>query len=263
MNFADSVTTDYSDLWRSIQQLLDEDRWHDAIVTLRAVANATNAAPVRLTLGTLLAEWGDLHGAVVEWTRLLDAAQLRGDRGSLSAVYHNLAAVYRELGDLELARRFQQRSLTFQEEHGPAELLQLANDALWKQEWDLADALLTLLDEAAPNFAAEESLKIETLATKGLLAGFRSQPAVGARLLRQAYHRHCYAGETQLAGRDLINLALLLDQRQQPGLGLRCLRQAERHCRACDDRIGHNRIRFLRAQLQRHQALRKIQPGWN
>ena len=83
-----------------------------------------------LGAGALLAERDALREAISVWTALIEPASELGRRDVLAAIYSNLAAVYRDLGDFSLARSFQQQSLHWQDDFGADDLLHLANDAL-------------------------------------------------------------------------------------------------------------------------------------
>lgn len=254
---------DLAELWESVSRLTASGRWHDAEVTLRAVAESTGSHEARISLGTLLADRGQLHAAVREWTRVIDSAYVGGDRAALSAVYHNLAAIYRQLGDVDLARRFQQRSLTLQDACGPEDLLQLANDALSTRSWDLAESLLDAAAGFASNGVETSDLTHQILATRGLLLGLRGRPLVGIPLLRRSFHQNRLAGNDLLAGKDLVNLAALFDQTERPGLAILCLRGALRYFRAAEDAVEVNRARYLLRSAARARAWREFSPSCN
>ena len=91
-----------------------------------------------IAYGCALAEQERFNEALCQITAALDIAQRSGDRHALATVYHNLAAIYRELGDNDLARRFQQRAISHADDCGPDELLGLANDAWLAERHELA-----------------------------------------------------------------------------------------------------------------------------
>ncbi len=254
---------DLAELWESVSRLTASGRWHDAEVTLRAVAESTGSREARISLGTLLADRGQLHAAVREWTRVIDSAHVSGDRAALAAVYHNLAAVYRQLGDVDLARRFQQRSLAHQDSCGPEDLLQLANDALSTRSWDLAESLLDAAAGFAGHGAETSDLAPQILATRGLLLGLRGRPRVGIPLLRRSLQQNRLAGDDLLAGKDLVNLAALFDQTDRPGLAMLCLRAAQRYFRAAEDAVEMNRVRYLWRSFARARAWKRFSPDCN
>jgi tetratricopeptide (TPR) repeat protein len=263
MTLSTPLNVQLDELWDVVRSLIDQGRDRDALVTLRAVAERTDLLAVRITLGTLLAESGELHAAVCEWTRVIDLAQAAGDRAALAAVYHNLAAVYREWGDWELARRFQQRSLQFRDDCDAADLLQLANDAFVGRRWDLAETLLATAEKLPADPVEHAELQGHIAATRGLIQGGHGRPHAGLRELRQVYHRHQQAGDDRLAGRDLLNLAVLFEQQSRYGLALHSVHAANRHLRAAQDTCGLNRARYLQRRFERQQATTRQSARWN
>lgn len=242
-------------LWRAVEALWSRGRRHDAIVTLRAAAERCAHPAPRITLGALLAEQADYYEAISEWTRVIDEISPTGDRAALAAVYHNLAAVYRLLGDLKLARHFQQQSLRFQDEAGAEDLLQMAGDALGASQWALAETLLDAVESSSDDQEEiETDLLAQVTASRGLLDGFRGEPAAGIAKLRAAYHIHCESGHQERAGQDLINLAALLDQQGRAGLAIRCLRQARRTLQQAGEPVNLNRANYLLRKLERSQS---------
>jgi tetratricopeptide (TPR) repeat protein len=251
-----------AELWETIARLIDQGRRHDALVTLRGVAAQTGDRRVRITLGTLLAEGGTFHEAILEWTRVIDEATAAGDTASLAAVYHNLAAVYRELGDYPLARRFQQRCLALEASCGPEELLHLANDAISGRRWGLAEALVAAAEEATSE-GDPAALSDELAATRGLIAAGQGRTSEARDRLRAVYRRHRDRGADQAAGKDLMNLAMVLEQEDRWDLARRTLRQAQRHCRAAADAVGLNRCHYLLRRVDRALACRRLTPACN
>lgn len=276
MSIAVATTSDLAPLWKIVGQLLEAGRWHDAEVTLRSAAETTGSLPIRITLGTLLAERGDLRAAIDEWTVALTDATETADFDSLAAVYHNLAAVYREQGDCGLASRLQQQSLNYLCDGEANDFLQLANDAIYLQNWSLAERLLAAaaeLDQAAAEDQTTadqasadpttESLTVEIAATQGLLAGFRGAPERGWRALVEACRVHERCGAIRLAAKDLVNLAALLAQMGRQRLASRCLQRAQRHAACVEDAILSERIARLLARTEREGKLAQFRAEWN
>lgn len=265
------VEQDFSELWDSVARLTQQGRWHDACVTLRAVANSTGSRAVRISLGTLFAERGNLHAAVREWTQVLDAAATDADRPSRAVVMHNLAAVYRELGDYRLAAHFQRQALNELDAGGTWELLQLANDALADQRLDLAELLLDSLDDEAWEPAADAGslpddaveLAADLQATRGLLAGLRGELTAARRHLRAALRAHRQRGDIQRVGKDLVNLAAICLHDHRADLAMPCLHRAIADLEAAGETIVAHRARHLLRQAQRLQHRQQIDPRWN
>src|SRR5687768_16626899 len=83
--------------------LVRQRLWSDSdAVFQRAVAQ--DASPCsRIAYGCALVEQERYRDALCQMTAALDMASLSGDRSALAAIFHNLAAIYRELGDFDLA----------------------------------------------------------------------------------------------------------------------------------------------------------------
>jgi len=248
------------DFWDAVEDLLDAGRWTDAAVTVRAVAQQSARVEWRLTLGTLLYERGQRHLAVREWTDVIEAAQANGDWPVSAAAHHNLAAMYRDIGDYRLARMFQQRALSLQADCGSEELLQLSNDALAAGRWELAESLY----QSAAELAEEDSpLLTDLMATRGILAGFEGEPQAGLRWLQQAYHEHVDADNRLHAGKDLLNAAALFEQLHRFGWARICLELAREHFDAAGDL---NWVQTASQSLARLEGLRRVaefDPTWN
>jgi len=252
--------TDLEPLWISIESLLSSGRQRDAEVTLRAAAAATDSPEIRLSLGTLYAERGDWNAAIQEWTRVIDLAGQSGQRELLAAVYHNLAAVYRDLGDLALARRFQQRSLMWQNHCGPEDLLHLANDAIGTGAYELAESLLDGVEEMTEP-SREWTAKVH--GTRGVIQGLQGLPREGIRHVLAAYRLHCAAQADALAGRDLLNLAALYEQLDRWRIAEKCLEMAAEHFRRSGEAWWQSRAEGRCSRVRRTRQLRATPAGWN
>ena len=172
-----------------------------------------------------MAEQERFNEALCQLTAALDIAQRSGERGALATIYHNLAAVYRELGDNDLARRFQQRAIAMVDDCGPDELLGLANDAWRAERLEMAECLAG----AAADFdegGLHGEMNAEVEATLGLLTGFLTDPREGIRPLLRAYSRHRATGELRLMGNDLLNLSALLGELGRHRGEMACVRRA-------------------------------------
>lgn len=236
--------------------------WNEAdAVFLRAVA--LDVSPCSgIAYGCALAEQERFNEALCQMTAALDMAQRSGDRNALATVYHNLAAIYRELGNNDLARRFQQRAISQVDDCGPDELLSLANDAWLAERLELAECLAgTAADIDEEGEYREPSAEIE--ATLGLLTGFLHDPREGIRPLLRAYSRHKATGELRLMGNDLLNLSALLGELGRHRGELACVRRAI----ACFDDapapISAAKARRLMAYLERLRQLRQFDPSRN
>ncbi|MBI1344743.1 tetratricopeptide repeat protein [bacterium] len=250
---------EFSALWTTVENLLSAGRWHDAEVTLRSAADSTGAPEIRLSLGTQYAERGHWNRAIQEWTQVIDTAQAAGRRDLLAAVYHNLSAIYRDLGDFELARRFQQRSLMWQDDCGPEDLLHLANDALAAGSYELAEMML----EAVEDVDDREIWPGTIEATQGLLCGLRGELRPAIRHLKQAYRTHLAQQNFAFAARDLVNLAEFLQQADRLRAAERCLAKAAEHFRVAGETGWQQRATGRLMRLRRVRSLLETPAAWN
>lgn len=250
----------FREFWTTIESLLDAGRWTDASVTVRALSRRTERFDLPMTLGTLLYERGQRHQAVCEWTQALEAAQAAGDWSTAAAVHHNLAAMYRDIGDDRLARLFQQRATSLQSDCGPDELLQLGNDAVLAERFELAESLY----QTAAELTAEDSPLLSDLAaTRGILFGFQGEPREGLRWLQQAYREHIDTGDHVAAGKDLLNAAALFEQLDRLGWATMCLEFAEEHFESAGDHPWQQTATVRRERLATLRRVAEIVPEWN
>jgi tetratricopeptide (TPR) repeat protein len=248
------------EFWTAVEALLDAGRWTDAAVTVRAMAHQSGQFTPCVTLGTLFYERGRRNDAVREWTDALTDAQSAGQWSVAAAAHHNLAAMYRDVGDYQLARLFQQRAMSLQADCGPDELLQLGNDAIAARRWELAESLY----QAAAELVEDGDPMLSDLAaTRGVLCGFQGEPFVGLRWLQQAYREHVADGRHDHAGKDLLNAAALFEQLQRLGWARMCVTLARTHFELTDDAPW---VRTSIQHLDRIDALQRVAsivPEWN
>lgn len=247
-------------------------KWADDLVRARSWSAADavfqraislDASPCScIAYGCTLAEQERFNEALCQMTAALDIAQNRADRNELATIYHNLAAIYRELGDNDLARRFQQRAIAHVDDCGPDELLGLANDAWLAERHELAECLAgTAADIDEEDEYREPSAEVE--ATLGLLNGFLNDPREGIRPLLRAYARHKAAGELRLMGNDLLNLSVLLGELGRHRGELACVRRAIASFDDAPAPVSAAKARRLLAHLERLRQLRQFDPSRN
>lgn len=243
-------------------ELVRTRSWSEAdAVFQRAVALDVSACS-GIAYGCTLAEQERFNEALCQMTAALDIAQRNGDRHALATIYHNLAAVYRELGDNDLARRFQQRAISQVDDCGPDELLGLANDAWLAERLELAECLAgTAADIEEDDEYREPSAEVE--ATLGLLTGFLHDPREGIRPLLRAYARHKAAGELRLMGNDLLNLSALLGELGRYRGELACVRRAITCFDNAPAPVSAAKAQRLMAYLERLRQLRQFDPSRN
>lgn len=260
MMISSASASDLESLWLAIQSLLSAGRWRDAEVTLRAAADTINQPEIRLTLGALYAERGELRLAISQWMCVIEAAQAAGRRDLLAAVYHNLAALYRDQGAYDIARRFQQRSLTWQADCGPDDLLQLANDAMASQAYDIAESLLKEAQQLSPSTT---EWKATIQASSGLLSGLRGNPGAGIRSLKAAYRKHRSEHNRMMMAQDLGNLAALYEQQDQWRAAEACLLRAVAYYRELNLAWWQQGAEKRLMRLRNLRAIRATPVWWN
>jgi tetratricopeptide (TPR) repeat protein len=144
---------------------------------------------------------------------LMAAFDLATSNSELDAqviVLSDLAVVYRELGEFDLARRFQQRVVNLQSSSDSADLEALANDAFSCGEFDLAKELISTA--IAIEEAATPVERANTVGTRGLIAAANRRPKTGLRLLYQASQLHQQQKDRLGAGKDWLNMAEVFSQ---------------------------------------------------
>ncbi len=251
--------------WAS--ELVRTRSWGEADTVFQRAIKVDASPAGCIAYACALAEQERFNEALCQLTSALDIAQQSGERGALATIYHNLAAVYRELGDNDLARRFQQRAIAMVDDCGPDELLGLANDAWRAERLEMAECLAG----AAADFdeidfdedGVHGEVNAEVEATLGLLTGFLTDPREGIRPLLRAYSRHKAAGELRLMGNDLLNLSTLLGELNRHRGEMACVRRAI----ACFDDapapISAAKARRLLNYLERLRNLRQFDPSRN
>lgn len=241
-----------------LHSLFRAGRDADALTTLRATAHQQARFDLGLGAGAVLAERDAWREAITVWTALIEPASDLGRRDVLGAIYSNLAAAYRDLGDFALARSFQQQALHWQDDFGADDLLHLANDALAADRFPLA---LSLLESAAASIDDDHPLQAELIATRGVLALRERNPRLAVRCLIAAYRRHLAQGDWNGVGRDLLNGAVAAEQMGRLAVAQRLLRESQRafhqagqpHWTA-EARVRRSRLRHLRSISATHAA---------
>lgn len=246
--------------WTHLTALVAAGRTSDARATLRAAISRRDCLELSVALGGLLVERQRYFDAIQIWTDGLDAAVAAGRRDVLAAIYSNLAAVYRDLGDLALARRFQQLALRYQDDCGAEDLLHLANDALACDRWELAQSLLDAAEDACPE---DRSLQATVLATRGVLALRLAAPRPARRCLLAAYRLHRGFHDDGSAGRDLLNAAEAFILMNRLGFARRCLILARRHFRAAGQRLWAAEARVRRRRVEQLTKLSRFDAARN
>lgn len=215
----------------------------------------------RNAYGCFLRSIEDYRGAIEQFTGLLDAARENSDHELLAIASNNLAAVFRDLGEYELASRFQQRATASQPECDHVDLSNLANDALVSGRYDLAERLVRLSLHMEGEDGSFESEAADR-GTLGLLAGLTGNAREGIGLLRSACVLHRRAEDHRGLGADYVNLAFLFGALGRSRAQVRCLRRAVRCYRLASANTSASRARRLLREA-RSEAKLAAGSGWN
>lgn len=213
----------------------------------------------RLAFGASLAEREQYHDAICQLTAGLELASAQGDRQALATVFHNLASIYRELGDFELARRFQSRAILQMDECGPEELLGLANDAWTSRHADIACCLA----ESSVDLEEDNDVALEAQATTAAFVGICEDPRPAIKTLIHVYRQHRSAGSLRLMGIDLLNLSALFAETGWHRTEMNLVRQAIQHFEAAPAPVSATKARRVLDMLERMQSLREFDPSAN
>lgn len=232
-------------------------RWTDADGCY-ASAVAIDLSPTsRIAFGSSLAMRERFNEAICQLTAAIDVATQTGDREALGVIFHNLAAIYRELGDADLARRFQQRALQQTDDCGPAELLGLANDAWVSRRSELAACLSASCADMEND---GDDCEWEAQATLSVITGLAEHPREAIRSLIHVYRQHRAAAAERLMGIDLLNLAVLFSKVGWYRAEMKLVEQAIRHFEQAPAPVSAVRARQVLNTLRRMQSLRDFNP---
>lgn len=217
---------------------------------------------MQFVLGTYLAERQRYQPAMFHLLQGLDGAQAIGDMELQADVLSNLASVYRELGDFDLAQRFQRQVLAI---HGAADvgdLLGWSTDALLAGKIVLAEKLARNAVELV-----EDSEDLGTLADAygllGIIAARRGRLRRAMWLLIRAARGHqCVADDRGLAA-DYQNLAEISGLMHRFGWQRTFLSAAQMFFRRAAMPLSEDRVASRLRDIDRLELYRKMNAGWN
>lgn len=190
---------------------------------------------------------------------LLDDPRTASDAPLLALVHALIAGVYRELGETELARRFQHRALCWQPDFGAADLLNLANDAVAARRLRLAESLI----ETAFQLSDELEADGDSWGSLGVVHAMRGEAEDACRLFLRAISAHRQAGDYQGMGKDLLNLAEVFGKRGQLQTQRRCLDRACRCFEVAALPWSLRKAQRRRREVDRLLALRQVDASRN
>jgi tetratricopeptide (TPR) repeat protein len=223
----------------------------------QAISLDTSAAS-RIAYGVCLSNQERYFEAITVLTPILDGV----DRYAIGIVSHNLAAIYRELGDIELARRFQWRATLLQEDSGPDDLLGMANDAYLGERHQVAESLLLSAIDLQDDHA-EQTMDGDFIATKGLIQSVRDSVQVGLLTIYAAYQQHQVEADFRRMGTDQLNMSVLFGELKRYRAERACLRRAISCFERASAPFSLNRARQMLERLERMQIVRSFNAGRN
>jgi tetratricopeptide (TPR) repeat protein len=224
-----------SNLLQSAQELEQDGQLEAAMLAFRAAAFCSEFLEGRLAFAGFLTRREKLAAAATVYRQVLTELRDKDDlpdAARLTAVAtHNLAAICRQTGELNLAATLQQHSLKSELEVGdlatPEDLAGCAVDAIHRGDYSLAENLLlrSLHEETAAGNREGVAADCGNLA---ILAGLRGDLSVGIRFLGRAFQIHRELSDDLATGTDLVNLAELFRTAGRWTLAERCLNRAKR-----------------------------------
>ncbi|MBM4077112.1 MAG: tetratricopeptide repeat protein [Planctomycetes bacterium] len=235
-------------------------KWTEADSVFQSAVKSDRTPTSLIAHASALAEQERFHESICQLTKAIDIAVPMGDRKGLSTIYHNLASIYREIGDTKLARRFQQHAVSMTDECGSEELLGLANDAWLARRMDLAECLA---GTAADIDDEDDIPSLEAATTAGLMSSILRDPREGIKPLLRSLSRHRVLGEWRLMGIDFLNLSVLFGELGRHRGEMALVRRAIRCFDHAPAPLSSVKAHRLLAHLERLHRLRKCDPCLN
>jgi tetratricopeptide (TPR) repeat protein len=193
-------------LWRQAEQCRAAGQWKAADRFFSEAIATHPTSAVLIAYGAFLAERQNHPAALRHLMTGLDLAKRTGRLDLQGVAYSHLAVVYRELGDHDLARRFQRLALTLDESADAEDLLAWCQDALLADRAPLAEKLArSALDVAeAGNDVGPQA---DAWGLLGVVAARQGKLRLAVRLLIRAIRGHALLDDDHGLGTDFQNLA--------------------------------------------------------
>lgn len=221
-----------------------DDLFCQALVLDRSAAS-------RIAYGVCLAQQERFFEAMTVFTPVLDG----DDRCAIAIVCHNLASIYRDVGELDLARRFQWRAMLLNEDSGSEDLLGLANDAFASDRFEAADSLIISAMSMQDDF--EKGIPDgDFLATTGLIQAMVNSPEAGLFTLFTAFRQHREDADFRAMGTDQLNMSILFGELKRYRAERSCLKRAIRYFEYAPAPGSLSQARRMLEQLDRMQTVR-------
>lgn len=212
------------------------------------------------SVATLAAHAGFLRereqfgASIARLTQLLDMATETGDDVAMGWAYEQLAGIYRDLGDFELAGRFQRRAIAAKPWSDHVDLTHLASDAVACGEFDVAETLaVNGLQMQSSGLESPVDLAAD-FGMLGVIRGLQGDRHEAIALLWQAYQLHQAANDAHGMGRDLMNLSEFFGDLGRQRTELRCLNRAVALLEAADLPRSLEQARACRAAVVRRNG---------
>ena len=189
-------------LTSSAESCADQRDWENADRLFLEALSLAPSLSIQIAYANRLAEQERYFEAISLFTQVLDS----DDSFAIGIVCHNLAVIYRQLGDQDLARRFQWRATLLQDDLGSDDLLGMANDALLNNQIKIAESLV-MTARTLSNDDEEPGLRADLTATEGIVKGLLESPRAAVRSLFKAFRQRRACNDLQGMGVDLLNIA--------------------------------------------------------
>lgn len=228
------------------------------------------AATARLAFACFLMRRGDHAAAMTHLQHVLSMAVQGDDAVLRSAACNNMAVACREMGEPEMAARWQQcatawlhaQALPVDAEETARDLANRANDAIAASDLDLAEQLLwrsLLLEQSRESVEGQAS----DWGSLGLVAGLRGELRTAVRRLGRACRLHAQLGDTRGTGCDLMNLATFLQEAGRWRTAGRLLHQARQHFKQAGAADLVERADLRLREARRFVRVFCANPAWN
>jgi tetratricopeptide (TPR) repeat protein len=225
---------------------LAEDAYQKALLIDKSPAT-------RIAYGVFLGEQERYAESIATFTPILDG----DNRTAIAIVCHNLAAIYREVGDLDLARRFQWRATLLKDSADETDLLGMANDALVAQQPETAAAQIMTACEMTGE-PIEDCADGDLIATTGLAYAAEGSTKDALLTLFTAYRRHQAASDFRGMGADLMNMSALFGELNRHRTERTCVLRAIRCFQKAPAPLSLRNARQRLERLDRMDSIREF-----
>ncbi len=216
----------------------------------------------RLRHARFLCSVGEVSEAIEDLTSLYRSAIENGDDDLRPVVAHELATVFRNLGDRHTAASWQQISLGYSESCSPADLAGRAADAFLAGEYALADDLIrrSLAWEIQTGNRAGEAADWGTL---GLIRAGQDDFEGAVRCFGRAFALHRKISDADGMATDLLNLGGIFGGRSAWQIAFRLFKRAQFVASESGNIVLQNRAGEQVQKAVKILDVAKRSPQWN